>query len=548
MPAMPETKPMVTYEDSAAVISSITEEEGEEDAPLLPRTSAAAYQHARIKLPARAVSTATLLGETSDGGGLDARQAYLHEAGRLMALTLPLVATSMSSFLVGMVGIVFVGHLGKFELSVAVLAASIFNVTGLSFLLGSLGALETLCSQAYGGKNYREVGVALQRAVLFTLTLTALVIALWAKGESLLLILGQEASLAAGAAKYLHWCSPALACVAVSECLKRYLTAQNIVAPSTIASFIAMLTAPLFNWLMVSRLKWGLFGAAMAGNCAQATPLIVLVIWIMRRERKLKEESSPELTWYGWSKEALQNWGAYLKLALPSAAMVCLEWSTFEACVLLSGLLNDPEANVAVMGLTLNVSGLLYMLPSGLGSAISVRVGNALGAGLPRGAARAAHVSMAIAITMQVTLGLILLASRHVAAYLFTQDEGIASASAAIFPIMAWCLLGDGINATVAGVLRGAGRQELGAIYNLIAYWVVGLPLASLLAFKAKLGVYGLWIGLATCASLNGCAMGSALVRMNWQREAQRATGRPSEGGENGENEGLEFAEFGRFK
>lgn len=541
-----ENKAVVTFEDSAAIIS-VEEEEEEEDAPLLATTSndSRPYHDARAKPPARVVSSAMLLREKSDG--VDTRQAYLHETWRLLALALPLVATNMSSFLVGMVGIVYVGHLGKFELSVAVLAASIFNVMGLSFLLGSLGALETLCSQAYGGKNYPAVGIALQRAILFTLTLAALVITSWIKAEGLLLALGQEAKLAAGAAKYLHWSSPALAFVAVAECLKRYLTAQNSVLPSTIASLIAMLAAPLFNWFLVSRLQWGLFGAAMAGNCAQATPCIALIAWTVRHEARLKLENSPEMTWHGWSREALQGWGTYLKLALPSAAMVCLEWSTFEACVLLSGLLDNPELDVSVMGLTLNVSGLLYMLPSGLGSAISVRVGNALGAGLPRGAARAAHVAICIGITMQITLGMILLACRHVAAYLFSDDEGVVAASAAIFPIMAWCLLGDGVNATVAGVLRGAGRQEIGALYNLIAYWFVGLPLAALLAFKAGLGVLGLWIGLATCASLNGCAMSTALARMNWRREARRATGRPVEG-EDGEDEevGLEFAEFGR--
>jgi len=30
---------------------------------------------------------------------------------------------------------------------------------------------------------------------------------------------------------------------------------------------------------------------------------------------------------------------------------------------------------------------------------------------------------------------------------------------------------GDGFNATIGGVLRGAGRQELGALLNLLSYW-----------------------------------------------------------------------------
>ena len=47
-----------------------------------------------------------------------------------------------------------------------------------------------------------------------------------------------------------------------------------------------------------------------------------------------------------------------------------------------------------------------------------------------------------------------------------------------------------------AGVVRGAGRQTIGAITNFISYWLLGLPLAALLAFRLELGIHGLWAGL----------------------------------------------------
>lgn len=45
-------------------------------------------------------------------------------------------------------------------------------------------------------------------------------------------------------------------------------------------------------------------------------------------------------------------------------------------------------------------------------------------------------------------------------------------------------------------MVRGAGRQTIGAITNFISYWLLGLPLAALLAFRLHLGIHGLWIGL----------------------------------------------------
>ena len=54
----------------------------------------------------------------------------------------------------------------------------------------------------------------------------------------------------------------------------------------------------------------------------------------------------------------------------------------------------------------------------------------------------------------------------------------------------------------MAGILRGSGRQALGAVINFVAYYVIGLPLGISLAFAAHLGALGMWIGLATANAL----------------------------------------------
>lgn len=52
------------------------------------------------------------------------------------------------------------------------------------------------------------------------------------------------------------------------------------------------------------------------------------------------------------------------------------------------------------------------------------------------------------------------------------------------------------------GVMRGAGRQLLASILNLITYWVLGLPLAILLGIYFNLGVEGLWWALFITTSI----------------------------------------------
>jgi hypothetical protein len=53
-----------------------------------------------------------------------------HEAKKILQLAAPLVISALSGFVVPLVQLSFVGHLGKHELSIAVLSASFFNVTG----------------------------------------------------------------------------------------------------------------------------------------------------------------------------------------------------------------------------------------------------------------------------------------------------------------------------------------------------------------------------------------------------------------------------------
>ena len=45
-------------------------------------------------------------------------------------------------------------------------------------------------------------------------------------------------------------------------------------------------------------------------------------------------------------------------------------------------------------------------------------------------------------------------------------------------------------------MLRGAGRQYIGAITKFISYWIIGLPVGITLALKTNWGVVGMWSGL----------------------------------------------------
>jgi MATE family multidrug resistance protein len=155
---------------------------------------------------------------------------------------------------------------------------------------------------------------------------------------------------------------------------------------------------------------------------------------------------------------------------------------------------------------------------------VSARVGNFLGAGRPLAARRAARVGAAAAAASQGALAAAALAARRSLGFAFTADPAVAAAAAPVVAVMAVCMVGDGVNAVLGGALRGAGRQALGAALYVASFWAVGLPVAAALAFAARLGVLGLWTGLALAATLNaGVMVWYFAARLSWRREAERA-------------------------
>lgn len=118
----------------------------------------------------------------------------------------------------------------------------------------------------------------------------------------------------------------------------------------------------------------------------------------------------------------------------------------------------------------------IYTFPYGLGSATSVRVSNALGAGDARGAVTAARVSLAIVVAVQLFFSIAMVCGRRVWARAFTNEAGVIQLAAKTFPVVALTCLGDGVNAIMLGVVRGCGRQTRAAVSNAFSFWFISSP------------------------------------------------------------------------
>ncbi|TYH98563.1 hypothetical protein ES332_A11G005300v1 [Gossypium tomentosum] len=441
------------------------------------------------------------------------------EAKKQVWLAGPLIGVSLFQYSIQMISVMLVGHLGELPLSAASMATSFATVTGFSLLLGMATALDTLCGQSYGEKQYSMLGIHMQKAMLILVIVSIPLAIIWINTTPILLFLGQDHDISMAAGEYACFMVPSLFAYGLLQCLVKFLQTQNIVFPMMICSGITTLLHILICWVMVFKSELGFRGAALGNSISNWFNVMLLVLYV-------KLSPSCAKTWTGFSKEAFHNIFTFLRLAVPSAIMVCIEMWSFEMMVLLSGLLPNPKLQTSVLSICHNTSYTVWMIPFGLSGAVSTRVSNELGAGNPEAARLAVNVVIVVAICVGLSVGLILILIRNIWEHAYSNEVEVVKYVAVVMPLVATSNFLDSLQCVLSGNARGCGWQKLGAYINLGSYYIVGIPCAVLLAFVHNVGGKGLWLGLICALAAQATGLGIVTIRTNWEKEAQKATER----------------------
>ncbi|KZV46522.1 MATE efflux family protein 6-like [Dorcoceras hygrometricum] len=375
-----------------------------------------------------------------------------------------------------------------------------------------VSALDTLCGQSFGAKQYHMLGIHMQRAMFVVLLVCIPLAIIWTNTTSILTALGQDPDISKEAGSYARFMIPSIFGYGLLQCQVRFLQTQNNVFPMMISSGITTALHIPLCWALVFKSGLGIRGAAVANSVSYWINVLLLSLYI-------KFSSSCVKTWTGFSKEAIHNVLIFVRLAIPSAIMVCLEAWSFEMMVLVSGLLPNPQLETSVLSICLNTAATVWMIPFGLSCAVSTRVSNELGAGHPDTAWLAVRVVLVMAISGGILVGLVLILIRNVWGYAYSNETEVVRYVGTMMPILAASNFMDGLQCVLSGAVRGCGWQKIGAYINLGSYYLLGVPVSLLLAFVSHMGGKGLWLGIL-CALLVQVALLLVIVyRTNWELE-----------------------------
>lgn len=428
--------------------------------------------------------------------------------------SVPLVITFLLEQLFSVVCVLVVGHLGTSELA-AVSLASMTSTIIFAIFEGCATSLDTLCPQAYGAGNYHAVGVHFQRCCSFSLILFIPFGFFWYYSSFFLKYVIEDEEVVKLTELFLRWLIPGAPAYIIFECGKRFLQLQSIFEAGTIILFI---TAPL-NVVCSYLLVWnptiglGYIGAPIAASLNFWLMLIMMLLYVVFIDGSK--------CWGGFTKEAFTHYYDLSKFAIPGIIMLEAEYLAYEILTLLASYLGTNA--LAAQSLLSTIASLTYMMPFAVGIASSTRIANFIGGENAASAKVATKIGLCCALIVGFFNCSILLTFRTPIAKLFTSDEDLIDLITAVFPLVAFIQVFDGLSSVASGILRAQGLQEIGGIVNLVSYYLIAIPLSLLLAFHFHWRLYGLWAGLGIGMFIIGFTESTFILTLNWDKVVETA-------------------------
>ncbi|KAL8557235.1 hypothetical protein ACS0TY_004613 [Phlomoides rotata] len=444
-------------------------------------------------------------------------RVFCIETTKLWMIGGPIAFQILCQFGTNSVTTMFVGHIGDIELSSFSIAVSVIGTFSFGFMLGMGSALETLCGQAFGAGQVHMLGLYMQRSILILFATCLLLLPLYIFATPVLQLLGQADEIAKPAGVYTLLIVPQLFSLSVVFPTQKFLQAQSKVSVLAWIAFFSLVLQVSLCWFFLNVLGWGGAGAALAFDITGWGTAIAQFVYVVGWCKD---------GWKGFSWSAFNEIGAFVRLSLASAVMLCLEIWYMMSIIVLTGHLDNAVNAVGSLSICMNINGWEAMVFIGINAAVSVRVSNELGLGHPRAAKYAVYATVFQSLLIGIVCMIIVLVTRNHLSIIFTHSKEMQRAVAHLSGFLGITMVLNSVQPVISGVAVGGGWQSLVAYINLGSYYVFGLPLGYALGYLANYGVVGLWGGMIAGTALQTLLLLLVLYKTNWNKEVEQTTKR----------------------
>lgn len=444
--------------------------------------------------------------------------AWRAEARATLLLAYPLILTNLGQALIQATDVVLLGWLGPRSLAAGALGINLYGAC-LIFGLGLVTAAAPMIARELGARAHsvrdvrRTVRQAMWAAVAIAIPFWVL---LW-QAEAILLAFGQDPGLAADAQTLVRPLMWGMLPYFFFLVLRSFSAALEKPLWSLVIGVGAVGVNAALNYVLIfGKLGFpalGLTGAGI-GSALTNTLMFVGMAVVVTQHRRFRRYRLFGRFW----RADWQRFAGVWRLGLPIAVMLALEITVFNTAVFLMGLIS--MASLAAHAIAIQIAALSFMVPLGLGQAVTVRVGLAFGRGDPAGIHRAGWTAFVLGVGFMAVMAIVMVTIPRALVGVFLDlgdpaNAPVIALAVSFLGIAALFQIVDGAQAVGAGMLRGLHDTTVPMVYAGVGYWVIGLSVGVWLAFGLGWEGLGIWVGLAL-----GLAVVAVLMLRRWlQRE-----------------------------
>jgi MATE family multidrug resistance protein len=422
---------------------------------------------------------------------------FKQDSRALLRLAGPIILSQIAQVLMGLVDTVMSGHAGAIDQAVVGLGVALWIPVFIG-LMSVVQAVSPIISHHYGAGDRDAVVRDAREGIWLALCVGLIPLMLVPWAPDLLSLFRIEPALAGRAGVFLWGIGLGLPAALVYRSLAFYSASINQTRPIMVIAFMGLGVNALLNWVLI----YGHLGLpAMGGaGCGWATgigmwvALLAFIAWTARAAAY-----RPYYLWQSWTRPRWAAQRRLLRLGLPMGGAGLAEVAAFSSVAVLVGRFG--EVQIAAHQIALNFSALVFMFPMGLSAAITIRVGHSLGAGNARAARTIAWTGVAVGLIIATLAIAPIILLRHQVAAIYSSDGAVQALAANLLLFAAFWQLFDATQVCAIGALRGYKVSLMPMLLMLTAFWVVGVPSGTWLAYRGlsvgePMKVYGFWVGL----------------------------------------------------
>ena len=435
-----------------------------------------------------------------------------HETKALLGIAWPLIVNNLSVAGMAFTDAVMAGRLGAESLAAVAVGGSVWFM-GFAFVLGVLMAISPIAARLHGAGDEALIGRYTRQGIYLGIVLAVpIMLFAWFLSAPTLAAIGIDIAFRDMTVGYVKMITLGAPGMFIFLALRFTTEGIGFTKPIMYTSIFALACNVFLNWVLM----FGKFGAPALGavGCGLASGITMWIIAIVLATYVMSSTVYKPLDLLSRLSPTHPNvFKEIIFLGVPIAITITAEAGLFNAVSILMGTLG-PEITAAHQ-IAINFASTMFMVPLALNSAITVRVGHALGKRDVEYARFAGAWGIFLCALFMACSATVLLLFRDAVVGLYTQDVAVKGIAISLLLMAAIFQVADGVQIGAAGALRGYKDTRVPMAINIFAYWVIAFPLAYMAAVTYKLPPSYIWGGFVVGLTVAAVMLGWRYARIS---------------------------------